>query len=297
MARRRDERRDAEPKARADRTRSRAAGSAPASHDAPTPDGEARHRVDAPPTETRAPTAAPICDPATVLGRLPTGTTLHTELAAAAYSRGHRSSYGSELGSLRAAIDAIDPVSVDLTEPRRRLAAATGEETRLAERVAAARGELRARRETGAETDAAREALDTAAAALAAAQTTRIAAEQALERARDRASASRDERERRLRLQDRLENRQRAARRELARAVYPAFRDALATLPTGDPGAAGDEPTDYAGSRLVGSVAAFRVATLDGPVVLEPAVADAIRAWSGTSPDRALGVATVRPDA
>ncbi|WP_435162358.1 hypothetical protein, partial [Halorubrum sp. SY-15] len=215
----------------------------------------------------------------------------------AAYSRGHRSSYGPELGSLRAAIDAIDPVSVDLTEPRRRLAAATGEETRLAERVAAARGELRARRETGAETDAAREALDTAAAALAAAQTTRIAAEQALERARDRASASRDERERRLRLQDRLENRQRAARRELARAVYPAFRDALATLPTGDPGAAGDEPTDYAGSRLVGSVAAVRVATLDGPVVLEPAVADAIRAWSGTSPDRALGVATVRPDA
>ena len=297
MTRRHDERRDAEPGAGTGNARSRSTDNASPSHGTP-PSVDGTHcRADAPTPDTPAPATPPIPAPAAVLGRLPTGTTLCTELAAAAYSLGHRSSYATELGSLRAAIETIDPVTVDLTEPRRRLAAATGEETRLAERVAAARGELRARRETGAETDAAREALDTAAAALAAAQTTRIAAEQALERARDRASASRDERERRLRLQDRLENRQRAARRELARAVYPAFRDALATLPTGDPGAAGDGPTDYAGSRLVGSVAAVRVATLDGPVVLEPAVADAIRAWSGTSPDRALGVATVRPDA
>jgi len=297
MARGRDERFDAEPRGSAGRVQSRAAGNASPASDAPTPDGGARHRSDVSTTGTPAPTAAPVRDPAAVLGRLPTGTTLHTELAAAAYSKGHRSSYATELESLRAAIDAIDPATVDLTEPRRRLAAATGEETRLAERVAAARGELRARREVGGETDAAHEALETAAAALAAAQTTRIAAEQALGRARERAAASRDERERRLRLQDRFENRRRAARCELAQAVYPAFRDALAALPPGDPDAAGDGPTDYAGSPLVGSVAAVRVATLEGPVVLEPDVADTIRAWPKTSPDRALGVATVRPDA
>jgi len=297
MARRHDERRDAEPRADVRRSGTRATGGESPPHDALTPVDGTHYCEDAPATDTPAPPTPPIPDPATVLGRLPTGTTLCTELAAAAYSRGHRSSYATELGALRATIETIDPATVDLTAPRRRLGAATDEETRLAERVAAARGELRARREIGAETDAARAALEMAAAALAEAQTTRIAAEQSLERARERAAAGRDERERRLRLQDRLENRCRAARRELSQSVYPAFHDALATLPTGDPDAAGDGPTDYAGSPLVASVAAVRVATLEGPVVLEPAVADTIREWPGTTPDRALGVTTVRPDA
>lgn len=291
MGRRRDERRDVEPAAGVGHARSRAPDGTSPPRDAPASDGGAST------PDTPASTAVPIHDPATVLGRLPTGVTLRTALAAAAYSCGHRSSYATELGSLQAAIEAIDPPTVDLTEPRQRLAAATGEETRLAERVAAARGELRARREIGADTDAAHEALETAAATLTAAQTTRIAAEQALERARERAAASRDERERRLRLRDRFENRRRAARRELAQAAYPAFRDALAALPTGDPSAAGDGPTAYAGSPLVASVAAVRVATIEGPVVLEPDVADTIRGWPGTTPERALGVATVRPDA
>ena len=297
MTRRHDERRDAEPDAGTGTTRSRSTGCTSPSDDASTPADGTPYRSGAPTPDTPAPATPPTPDPATVLGRLPTGTTLCTELAAAAYSLGHRSSYVTELGSLRAAIEAIDPATVDLTEPRRRLAAATGEETRLAERVAAARGELRARREIAAETDAAREALETAAASLAEAQTTRIAAEQALDRAREQAVASRDERDRRLRLQDRLENRRRVARRELSRVVYPAFQDALAALPTGDPDAAGDAPGDYAGSRLVASVAAVRIASIDGPVVLEPDVADTIREWPGMSPDRALGVVTVRPDA
>ena len=297
MTRRHDERRDAEPGAGTGNARPRSTDNASPSHGTPPSVDRTHCRADAPTPDTPAPATPPIPDPAAVLGRLPTGTTLCTELAAAAYSLGHRSSYATELGSLRAAIETIDPATVDLTEPRRRLAAATGEETRLAERVAAARGELRARREIAAETDAAREALEAAAASLAEAQTTRIAAEQALERARKRAAASRDERDRRLRLRDRFENRRRAARRELSRSVYPAFHDALAALPTGDPDAAGNAPRDYTGSRLVASVAAVRVASIEGPVVLEPDVADTIRGWPGMSPDRALGVVTVRPDA
>ena len=261
-----------------------------------TPAGETPHRAGVASTDTSAPAVAPTPDPETVLGRLPTGTTLQTELAAAAHSRGHRSAHTAELESLRASIEAIDPPVVDLAEPRRRLAAATGEETRLTERVAAARGALRARRESGAETDAAREALEAAATALAEAQTTRIAAEQALEHARDRAAASRDDRERRLRLQDQFENRCRAARRELARAVYPAFHEELAALPTGDPDAAGDTPAAYTGSRLVASVAAVRIAAIEGPVVVDRDVTAAIHEWPGTSLDSVLRVPTIRPD-
>lgn len=215
---------------------------------------------------TRAFRPAP--SPETVLGRVPTGTSLHRELAAAARSRGRESSVRGECLELREAIEAIEVEPVDLAAARRRVAAASGEEDRLRERVAALRGDVRARRSVEAETSESLADLEAAAAELSTAQTERIAAEQALERARERAAVARDERDRRLELQDRLRNRQREARRELASELYPTFRDALSAVPGGDPADGGAKPSEYDGAPIAASLAAVRVADLESAVVL-----------------------------
>jgi hypothetical protein len=207
-------------------------------------------------------------EPSAVLGRLPTEAGLRRQLAAAARSRGRTASVAAEIDEIEAELAAIQIDPVDLTAARRRVAETTGEIERLKERVAALRGDARARRAVDAEADETLDDLEAAAAELSAAQTEAIAAEQALERARAEAARNRDERRRRLRLRDRLRNRRRTARRELTEAMYPAFRRALAVVPGGDPDAAGVEPDAYDGDRVAASLAAVRVAALDGPVEL-----------------------------
>ncbi|WP_241662531.1 DUF7856 family protein [Halorubrum depositum] len=241
--------------------------------------------------------ARPVPAPEEVLGRVPTGTSLRREIAAAARSRGRESSVRDELGRLRDEIAAIEFESVDLAAARRRVAEASGEEERLKERVAALRGDVRARRAVEAETDEALGDLESAAAALSSAQTERIAAEQALERARERAARARDERERRLELEDRLRNRRREARRELATEAYPAFRDALGSIPGGAPTQAGSAPSAYEGPRLAASLAAVRIADLDASVALGVEAARWLDERGERSPEEVLDAAVVRPDA
>lgn len=207
-------------------------------------------------------------EPSAVLGRLPTDAGLREQLAAAARSRGRTASIAGEIDETQAELAAIEVDPVDLTEARRRVAEATGETERLKERVATLRGDARARRAVDAEADETLDELESAAAELSAAQTEAIAAEQALERARAEAARNRDERRRRLRLRDRLRNRRRTARRELARGVYPAFRRALTVVPGGDPEAAGEEPDAFDGDPVAASLAAVRIAALDGAVEL-----------------------------
>jgi hypothetical protein len=72
------------------------------------------------PEEPADPGDPPFPAPATVLGRVPTETSLRRELAAAARSRGRESSVSDDLGRLRDEIEAIDPESVDLAAARRR---------------------------------------------------------------------------------------------------------------------------------------------------------------------------------
>jgi hypothetical protein len=228
---------------------------------------------------------------------VPTGTSLRRELAAAARSRGHESSVRDECRRLRDEIEAIEVEPVDLAAARRRVAAASGEEERLRERVAALRGDVRARRAVEADADEALGDLESAAAELSSAQTERIAAEQALERARERAAAARDERERRLGLEDRLRNRRRAARRELAADVYPAFRDALASVPGGDPSSAGAGPSAYDGPRLPASFAAVRIADLDGPGALGREAAHRLAVGGARTPEAVLDAPVTRPEA
>ncbi|MFD1570945.1 hypothetical protein [Halorubrum laminariae] len=223
---------------------------------------------------TKRPTAGSetvVSSPETILGRIPTGTSLRRELAAAARSRGRESSVRAELIDLHERFAAIATPPIDLDAARRHVADTGGEEERLKEQIAAFRGDVRARRAVGAETDEALAELESAAAALAAVQTDRIAAEQALDRALAQADHARDTRERRLELRDRLENRRRDACDELARGIYPAFHDALADVPGGCPNDAGADPSAYDGPRLAASLAAVRIAELDSPVTVDEA--------------------------
>lgn len=235
-------------------------------------------------------------DPNEVLGRVPTGTTLRTELAAAARSRGRSSSFAAEIATIRESMTAIEVPTVDLEGVRRRLATVSGEEERLTERVAAARGDVRARRSVDADVAGALADLEDAAAALSDARTERIAAEQALERARERVATARDARERRLALRDRIRNRRRDARSELATGIHAAFRDALSAVPEGDRADAGAAPTEYVGSTVAASLASVRVADLDGPVVLEADAAAAFDAPDGRDPETTLDVPVTVPD-
>ena len=224
-------------------------------------------------------------EPDAVIGRVPTGESLWRELAAAARTRGLASSIGDELIEIRDALAAIEVEPVDLDAARRRVAAASGEEERLKERVAALRGGVQARREIEAETEEALGDLESAAAELSAAQSDRIAAEQALHRAR----------ERRLELRDRLRNRRRDARRELAREVYSAFRDALSVVPGADPTDAGADPGAYDGPPLAASLAAVRIAEIDGPVVLGSGAIRWIATRGGAAPESVIDASVVRP--
>ena len=218
---------------------------------------------------------AVVPSPEAVLGQIPTGTTLPRELAAAARSRGRTASVRAELTSLRERLTPTAVPAVDLDSARRRVADAGGEEERLKEQIAALRGDVRARRSVDADTTETLAELESTAAALARAQTDRIAAEQALEGVLAQADRARDVRERRLELRDRVENRRRDARRELARAVYPAFRGALSVVPGVVPDDAGTRPSTYEGPRLAASLAAVRIAELDAPV----AVGESVAAW------------------
>ena len=223
------------------------------------------------PGEPGEPSDPAVPAPATVLSRVPTGTSRRRELAAAARSRGRESSVRDEIGRLRGEIAAIDPETIDLAATRRRAVEAEADE---------ALGDL-----------------ESAAAELSNAQTERIAAEQALERARGRAAAARDERERRLELEDRLRNRRREARRELAADVYPAFRDALGVVPGSDPSTAGSGPAAYDGPRLAASLAAVRIADLNAPVALGREAARWLTERGSRPPEAVLDAPVARPDA
>jgi hypothetical protein len=193
---------------------------------------------------------------------------LRGALAAAARSLGKTAPEREALTAARARLSELDAPDVELASARRRLAAAGDEEERLRERVAALRGRVRALDDAGAEAARAEAADELAVAtrALTDAETERIAAEQRLDRLAGEARCARDRRERRLELQDRVANLERAAREHLAAAVYERFRAAVATLPGA--GDAGTVPGDYEGDPTTAALAVVRVADVAAPVVV-----------------------------
>jgi hypothetical protein len=197
---------------------------------------------------------------------LPTDDTAPLDrLVAAGRSRGIRVPEERALAAAERKLATLSPERVDLAELRRQLAAAGETVTELREEVATARGRLQARRRTGADTAAAETALADAAERLSEAETERLAAEQAHEAAERRARRARSVREQRLRLQDRVANRRRDARRALITELTGAFDAAVADLP----GAVtlSTDPLRVDGDPVTAALAAARLADLRAPVI------------------------------
>lgn len=194
--------------------------------------------------------------------------------AAAARTRGLTTPYDAEIRELEQRLTSVEPPEPDTAAAKRRVVEASKNEAELRERIAALRGRLRTERELGESTEETAQELSEAAAKLSEVSTDRIAAEQALESAERDARQARDTRDRRLKLQDRIENRRREARAFLSDALNGAFEEALDRIealvggngqPTADPGAAAG-----AGVQL----AAVAIADLEAPIVIDARAAD-----------------------
>lgn len=188
-------------------------------------------------------------------------------LADAARALGHEASARAALEAARSELADLSPSEVDLRAARRRVAEAGAEEDRLRERVAELRGRKQAREDVGADTTAVEAQLEAAVRRLSEAETERIAAEQALERASGAARTARDRRDRRLELEDRVANLERAARRELAAAVWDRFRAALRAVPGS--ASAGASPGEYDGDAVTAALAVARFAPVEAPLVVD----------------------------
>ena len=195
---------------------------------------------------------------------------LRAALACAARSQGAETPADERIADLRERSAAGAIPEVDLADPRRRVASASGEEAALRERVAALRGRVTARRELGEDPEAAAERLRAATARLAEAETERVAAEQALAAARRASRENRDERERRLRLADRLANAEREARRTLVDGVAEEFAESVGAVPGGPSSrAGGSRPEEFEGDQVTAALAVVRLAAVESPVVLD----------------------------
>lgn len=188
-------------------------------------------------------------------------------LAAAARSLGHTASKRDALDDARERLSSLSLPSVDLRAARRRVSEAGDEEERLREHVAELRGRLAARREMGADTATVEDELASTVARLSEAETERIAAEQALARAERAARTTRDRRERRFELEDRVANLEREVRADLAARVWDRFLAAVDAVP-GD-AAVGGTVGEYDGDPSTAALAIARLTPLDAPVVLD----------------------------
>jgi hypothetical protein len=193
------------------------------------------------------------------------GTPPLDRLVAAARSRGILVPEERALAAAERSLADLTVEHADPAETRKRLAAAGEEVTELREEVATRRGQLEARRNTDADTEAAEKALSEAAARLSEAETERLAAEQAHEAAEAQARRARSTRERRLRLQDKVANCRRDARRALVDELAPVFDEAVAAVP-GD-ATLETAPLGVEGDPIAAAFAAVRLADLRAPVV------------------------------
>lgn len=215
-----------------------------------------------------APPAGPVHERAGYV-RPGMGLRTKTALAAAARSRGLTAPQGEALARVRGELAALDP---DEPPTPARQPPDDGEIERLRERVATLRGRVQALAECGRDPAEERQALRTAARRLSELETRRAASAETRERAR----GQRDRRERRLQLEDRAANLERAARRHLRERVEADYAAAVAAL---------DGPSDPdEADPVTAALAVLRVAAVRAPVVLAvdrfPDPATAIR-WLG----------------
>lgn len=209
------------------------------------------------------------------------GLRTRTALAAAGRARGLSTPVDDELARVRERLGELPTGNVTTERERRRVAETTTETERLRERVAAARGELSAAGagETAGDGDGPRQRLLSAIAELSEVETTAAAARERLERKRREARATRDALDRRLALEDRAGNLERAGRAHLVATLETAYAEAVAAVPGAD---AADAADPFAAEPVVAALAVARVASPEAPVVVSCerfADAESARAW------------------
>ena len=206
----------------------------------------------------------------------------HAALAAVGAARGVETPHCAELSSVKQSLRDLSVPTVDdadLRAARRRAAAAGSETERLRERVATLRGRVEARRSDGGERrdDAlagAEASLSEATRELSEASTERVAATQRLAALEERARQARDTREKRLRLEDRVENLRRARRGARVDAVEPEFHDARSRIESALDSRSGT--LDDSADALCDALAIAAIAPLRAPVVVDPDVVAAL---------------------
>ncbi|RLM56589.1 hypothetical protein DVK02_08810 [Halobellus sp. Atlit-31R] len=223
-----------------------------------------------------------------------TSVTRRPALAAAAAARGIETPHDDALREARRTLRGSTPGDVDaakLRTARRQAAEAGAERERLRERVATIRGRVNALRDTDADVRDA-DALDDAEASLSEAtrrlsevSTERVAATQRLRLLEDRARSARDARSARLRAEDRVGNLERAVRDARVATVeeeFAAARRAVSSRADWEHSGL----TDAESTReLSDALAVARIAPLRAPVLVAPAVVDAL---GGSEPTREL---------
>ena len=205
------------------------------------------------------------------------GLRTRTALAAAGRTRGLTTPYDDELRESRQLLDdlAVEtrPVSIhsdqlpDGDGEQRIDTDSEIERARLA--VAAARGRLLERRDSGLDTESAEARLEAAVRKLSEIETTAIATRQETERERERRRARRDAYEEKFRLEDRVANLERQARRYLVDQLREEFHSAVLATP-GSPA----QQTNFTETQVfdidavTAALALSRIGKLRAPVVL-----------------------------
>jgi len=178
-------------------------------------------------------------------------------LSATARSLGASTSVDDELTAARERLAGLDEPVPSPADARRAVAETETDLEAQRERVAELRGRLQATDAGSAEADY-RDAVRT----LSELETEHIAARERLEAVRRRARDARDVRERRLELQDRIDNLARTAREELADAVRPDVDAAVRAVPDSD------ADSYDAAAPVTAALALVRVGVVRPPIVL-----------------------------
>ncbi|MFD1685223.1 hypothetical protein [Halobellus litoreus] len=202
-------------------------------------------------------------------------------LAAVAADRGVETPHDDDLVGAVRSLRSSPPAAVDdaeLREARRRAAEAGAETERLRERVATVRGRVTALRDApsadGEALTAAEASLSEATRQFSEVATERVAAAQRLAVLEKRVRSARDQRDARLRLEDRVGNLERAVRDARVAAVADDFRDARHALRDRIRDRGGIEPAEPS-ADVLDALAITRLAPIRAPVVVAADVVDA----------------------
>lgn len=191
-----------------------------------------------------------------------------TALARAGRSRGMETPYDDELAAARDRLAALG--TPDREREARRTTVEDHEQAvaALREQVAAARGQLQARREAGGDTDQAAADLREAIRELTEHETAAIAARQELAATDAGARKRRDRHEQRFELEDRIANLERDARAWLVEQLGDAYAEALDALPEAT---TPERPSAdlFAADPVSGALAVARVGEPAAPIVLD----------------------------